>query len=123
MRTLISFATFFLCFIFVECQQTYNCSRWRKTLDNQGKIVLIAGDRNYVVPTTFQGIEENYCRRHLAALEEIRLLGRHCLRPFPKQVIGLATYGGRKDTRAFCKNGDKQEFLNKSVCFLNSSNL
>jgi len=47
------------------------------------------------------------------------MLARNCMKPFPKQILGLMTYGSRKDVKSLCKAGIpvKQELLKNNVCF------
>ena len=103
----------------------FDCSNWRKKLDDEGNIIFIAGDRGYVAPETLSELEPLYCQRQTTSLEKIRNLGRNCMKPFPRQVVGLMTYGSRKDVKALCKGPvqGKQELLNNNVCFRNPAKM
>ena len=114
-----------LCFFVyqISCQEnsdgSFNCSNWRQKLDAEGNIIFIAGDRGYVPPQTIAEIHPLYCDRQTLSLGKIRALGRNCMKPFPRQIIGLMTYGSRKEVKALCKGpvSGKQELLDNNHCF------
>ena len=110
--------------VFAE-ESKFDCSNWRKKLEDEGNIVMIAGDRGFVVPKTISEIEPFYCRRQLRSLDNIRLLARNCMKPFPRQMIGLAHYSAKKEVRALCKGptADKQQLLGNNTCFRIKQNL
>ena len=104
---------------------SFDCSSFRNKLDAEGNILFIAGDRSYIVPKTIQEITPYYCDKHLASLENIRQLARNCMKPFPRQIIGLATYGARQEVKSLCKGPveGKQEFLANTICFRDNTKI
>lgn len=102
-----------------------DCNNWRSKLEDEGNIILIAGDKGFTPPTTIAEIESIYCKRQLRSLDRIRLLARNCMKPFPRQLIGLVHYGARKEVRALCKGSieEKQHMLGNDTCFRVKPNL
>jgi hypothetical protein len=68
-------------------KSNFNCSDWRKKLDDEGNAVFIAGDRSFRVPITIEEIELLYCRRQYDSLDNIKLIGKNCMKAFPRQMV------------------------------------
>lgn len=124
MEVLLLLVSFLIQQIMAE-ESTFDCTDWRKKLDAEGNIIFIAGDRGYIAPQTLEEIDPLYCNRQQVSLGKIRAIGRNCMKPFPRQIIGLMTYGSRNDVKNLCKGpvAGKQELLDNNHCFRSSSNL
>ena len=96
---------------------------WRNDIDKAASVLFLAGDRVHKVPKTLADVDRLYCNRHTTAIETVRDITRACLKPFPKQVIGLLTFGSRKEVRSCCKSeSEKKQLLESMQCF-DKSNL
>ena len=112
--------------IFVAAEETkYDCSDWKRKLDDEGNVVFIAGDRKFTVPKNIPEIDPLYCSRQYAALDTIKVIAKNCMKSFPRQMVGLATYGSRKEVRDLCRGSqiDKQLMLDNNRCFRKKQNL
>lgn len=103
----------------------YDCTNWRNKLDEGGNIMFIAGDRDYYPPITLAEVEPMYCSPQLINIDKTRAIARNCMKPFPRQIIGLMTYGSRKDVKSLCKGSDakKQDLLDNNICFRDQTKL
>lgn len=101
-----------------------NCENWRDDIDKASSILFVAGDRDLIPAKNLIELEDRYCKRHTDAIEKVRNITKTCLRPFPQQVIGLLTFGSRKEVRKTCKHEtEKQRLLDSVRCFIPKENM
>lgn len=95
-----------------------DCNNWKDDIDKASSVLFLAGDRDMVVPKTADDVDDFYCKRHTSSIETVRKISRVCLKPFPKQVIGLLLFGSREELRECCQsNVKKQQFFESLKCF------
>ena len=100
-----------------------NCSDWRSSIDRDGSVLFIAGDRSLIIPKTSPEATI-FCNKVTSSVENIRSVSRACLKPFPKQVLGLLVYGARKQIKRICGNeNEKMKIVNYCACLQNATTL
>ena len=98
-----------------------SCSDWRSRIDKDGTVVFIAGDRSLIVPRSIPEVD-NFCSKILDSINSIRIVSRACLKPYPKQILGLLVYGTRNQIKKICSNdAEKNQIIRYSSCMLNTT--
>lgn len=94
------------------------CENWRSILDEAGKTIFIAGNRNHVMPQNLAEAD-NFCAVVQENSNIIRDIARLCLKPFPKQIIGTYMYGVRKMHKRVCNDlNEKNRIIEYCKCML-----
>ncbi|XP_053211977.1 uncharacterized protein LOC128395559 isoform X2 [Panonychus citri] len=67
--------------------------------DKSFKKLFMIGD-NFVIPRNESELQV-YCKRGKSALKTVTHFGK-CLKPFPRQVMGIIIHGGKKTLKEYC---------------------
>lgn len=64
--------------------------------------IFMIGDRGLTFPKTEGQVRDVQCKRVSEAIEKARAIIGTCLKPFPKQVIGVLLRGMRVQSKKIC---------------------
>lgn len=100
-------------------EPSIDCSKWRELFDSGSAILSMAGDlEDTPIPPTMEAMEKSYCKRHLDTTVFMKEIARLCLKPFPKQVAGMAIHAARREIKRQCNDRSEKEKLFKSMACL-----
>ena len=99
-----------------------SCRNWRSRMDRQASKLFMIGDRSLVVPTTVDQVSQEFCPRILDSIESIKAIARSCLKPFPKQLVGIMLQAIRKVNKEICSSKEEKETVIKHLSCVKDSN-
>jgi hypothetical protein len=73
--------------------------------------LFLVGDRSLVVPSSLQEVSDNFCPKIQENIEKIREIARSCLRPFPKQLVGVMLFAIKRVNREICSSKQEKDFI------------
>jgi len=91
-------------------------------MDRQASKLFLIGDRSLVVPTTVDQVSQEFCPRILDSIESIKAIARSCLKPFPKQLVGIMLQAIRKVNKEICSSKEEKETVIKHLSCVKDSN-
>lgn len=115
---LFLFVSFYFTLVLCDPQpSSNNCSNWRDSFDS-GSAILAGDLENFEYPSSIEGLDEIYCKKHLETIRSMKVIVKSCLKPFPQQITGMAITSSRKEIKNQCDNPNEKEKIYKSLrCF------
>ena len=88
--------------------KSFNCSSWKNQFDEATSKAFLVSNRNFTFPTTIAEVDK-LCSDVFVQVERVQEIARSCLKPFPKQIVGIFIRGVKKQFKKVCNNRKEKE--------------
>lgn len=92
-----------------------NCRNWRNQIDLFASKLLMVGDRSLIIPKDVNEVSTIFCPKIRQNIEQVKEIARSCLKPFPKQLVGVILFAIKKVNRDICSSTKEKEFIASSL--------